>query len=124
MTELINIQFNMFAIATFLGVLMGFSYDVLRCIRRIIVHNLLFISLEDFIYWFAWTIIVLNSVAEYNYGQLRIYIFVTMLLGFCVYKTTIGWVLMRFFNYMWCSIEKCLHNANKFLKKNRNNSKI
>lgn len=124
MTQLINIQLNMLVIALLLGALMGLTYDGLRCLRRILPHNLVFVSIEDFIYWFIWTLIVLDSIVSYNYGELRIYIFVALLVGFLLYRTTIGWVLMRLFNYMWCPVKKCLHNVKKNLKNKKNNSTI
>ncbi len=124
MTELINIQYDVLMLSLFLGGMMGLSYDLLRCLRRLVVHNLIFVSLEDFIYWFIWTILIIDSIVRYNYGELRIYIFVAMIAGFVVYRTTIGWVLMRVFDYIWCFIKNCLHNANKNLKKRKNNSKI
>jgi len=68
--------------------------------------------------------VIINSIVRFNYGEIRIYIFVFLFVGFMMYKTTIGWVLMKIFNYMWCRIKNCLHNAKKTLKKTRNNSKI
>lgn len=114
----------MLIVSLILGALMGASYDMMRCIRRIVPHGLIFVSIEDFIYWFAWTMIVIDSIVEYNYGEIRIYIFVALLVGFAIYKTTIGWVFMRLFNYIWCPIKNCLHNAKKNLKNRKNNSKI
>lgn len=118
MTELINAQINMFGLSLILGALMGASYDVIRSIRRIVPHNLFFLSMEDFIYWFTWTIKVTDSIFRYNYGELRIYIFIGLILGFCVYKGTIGWVYMKIFNYIWGHIEKYIQNIKKNLKKN------
>lgn len=124
MTELINVQFIMLVISLGLGALMGFTYDLLRCVRRILNHNLVFLSLEDFLYWFIWTLIVLEAIVRYNYGELRVYIFVGVFVGFLMYRTTIGWVFMKMFNYMWCMLKNCLHNAKKNLKNKQNNSKI
>ena len=124
MTELINIQFNMAVVAIVLGVIMGFSYDCIRCFRRVLSHNNVFISIEDFMYWFVWTWLVMDAIMCFNYGQLRAYIVVTLFLGFLIYKITIGWVFMKSFNYIWCPIKKCLHNAKKNLKNNENDSTI
>ncbi len=103
---------------------MGLTYDCLRCLRRMVVHNLLFVSIEDFVYWFIWTILVLDSIGYYNCGELRLFIFIGLLVGFMVYKTTIGWLIMKLFNYMWCPVKKCLHNTKKNLKNRLNNSKM
>lgn len=103
---------------------MGLTYDLLRCFRRIIPQSILFVSIEDFVYWFIWTLAIIDSIVTFNYGEIRIYIFVFLVVGYAVYKTTIGWVLMKLFNYIWYGIKNCLHNAKKTLKKKRNNSKI
>lgn len=124
MTELINVQANMLVVSIGIGAIMGLIYDIIRCIRRIVAHNLFFVSVEDFIYWFAMTLFVIDSIVSFNYGQLRIYIFIAIAFGFVVYRITIGWVLMKTFNYMWCPIKKCLHNIKKSLKINKKDSKI
>ena len=124
MTELINLQHQMLLVSLTLGVGMGLTYDLLRCFRRIIPQSLLIVSIEDFLFWFIWTMVIIDSIVRFNYGEIRIYIFLFLTVGFIVYKTTIGWVLMKVFNYMWYGIKNCLHNAKKNLKKTRNNSKI
>ncbi len=124
MTELINIQFNMAVVALVLGVIMGFSYDCIRCVRRIVRHNNVFIALEDFLYWFVWTWLVMDAIMCFNYGQLRVYIIISLALGFVVYKVTIGWLFMKIFNYIWCPLKKCLHNSKKTLKNNEKDSTI
>lgn len=107
-----------------LGALMGFTYDILRCVRRVVIHNIIFISIEDFIYWFVWTIVILSAISTYNWGELRLYIFLALLVGFIIYRYTIGWVVMRVFNYIWCPIKKCLEIIKKTLKKVIKKSKI
>lgn len=124
MTALVNSQFNMVTIALILGGLMGLSYDLIRCVRRIVPHNLFFLSVEDFVYWLVWTGIVLDSVSNYNYGELRLYIFVAMALGFLIYRGTIGWVLMKLFHYIWGMVKKCLEKLKNSLKNRMKNSKI
>lgn len=124
MTELIGAQVNMFVISMLLGVIMGITYDVIRCIRRMVSHNLFFLSLEDFAYWFIWTIVVANSIYQYNYGELRIYIFIGLILGFALYKGTIGWAFMKIFNYIWCNIKKYIQNIKNSLKKSSKKGNI
>lgn len=124
MTQLINLQHQMLLVSLILGGGMGLTYDLLRCFRRMIPQSLVFVSIEDFVYWFIWTLIIIDSIVKFNYGEIRIYIFVFLVVGFIMYKTTIGWVLMKIFNYIWYGIKNCLHNAKKTLKNNRNNSKI
>lgn len=124
MTALVNSQFNMAIMALVLGGLMGLSYDCIRCARRMVPHNLFFLSVEDFFYWLMWTWITLYAISNYNYGELRIYIFVSIVLGFLTYRCTIGWVLMKIFHYIWGFIKKNLQKLKNSLKKRMKNSKI
>ncbi len=116
MTELIDIQLGMLLVSLALGALMGFSYDIIRIFRRLINHNLFFVSVEDMIYWLVWTIIVLDKIYVYNYGQIRFYIIVGLMIGLLAYKYTIGWVLMKISNYMLC-------RTKIFFKKHKKNLK-
>lgn len=116
MTELIHTQLDMAIISLIIGALMGFSYDIIRIFRRMVSHNLFFVSLEDVIYWFIWTIITLDKIYTYNYGMLRIYIIIGLLMGFIIYRYTIGWVLIKFTDYMLCTVKKLLKKAKNMLK--------
>lgn len=124
MTDLVNSQFNMVTISLMLGGMMGLSYDAIRCFRRMVSHNLFFLSVEDFLYWLIWTVIVLDAICGYNYGELRLYIFVAMTLGFVIYRGTIGWALMRLFHYIWCPVKKTIQKIKNCLKKQKKNSRI
>ena len=95
MTQLINLQQQMLLVSLILGGGMGLTYDLLRCFRRMLPQSLVFVSIEDFVYWFIWTLIIIDSIVKFNYGEIRIYIFVFLVVGFMMYKTTIGWVLME-----------------------------
>ena len=41
-----------------MGILITVLYDVLRIVRRIIPHNIVAVSLEDFLYWIFCSILV------------------------------------------------------------------
>ena len=90
MYELVYSQENMFFISFFLGVMMGVTYDVLRGLRRVFSHNIFYICVEDIIYWFAWTIVLIYAVQTYNSGIIRIYIFLAILIGLLIYLLTIS----------------------------------
>ena len=124
MTEMVDSQFNMMIIALILGVNMGLTYDVIRCTRRIFIHNIFFVSLEDFIYWLIWTITLLDEISEYNDGELRAYIFIFIIIGFAIYKATFGWLIMKIADCIIGQCKKHLKKIKKNLKKTRKNSII
>ena len=103
---MIDIQMNMFCISIFLGAGMGIVYDLVRIIRRIIKHNNFFIGLEDIIFWIVWAFVVIDGIHIYNNGELRIYIFLGLFIGFLIYKNTIGWVIWKCISHILCWLKK------------------
>lgn len=124
MQELILEQRNMFVISLILGAGMGFVYDWLRCLRRIIPHNNFFIALEDIIYWLFWTYAIIDCIHQYNYGSLRGYVFLGIAAGALSYLATISCFLMFCISHILYVIKKCSKKMNKLLKKGVKKVKI
>lgn len=116
MQELILVQGNMFVISLLLGAGMGFVYDWLRCLRRMIVHNNVFIALEDIIFWLFWTYFIIDSIHQYNYGSLRGYVFLGIAVGAVLYLTTISCLLMFVISNILYVTKKHLKKVKKMLK--------
>ncbi|MBE5895367.1 MAG: hypothetical protein E7285_06835 [Lachnospiraceae bacterium] len=75
------------------SMLMAF-YDVFRIFRRVIPHNLFWISLEDFIYWVSCTILVFLVLHEENYGKWDYAVILAALTGMLSYRYLVGkWVV-------------------------------
>ena len=63
---------NLFLLhSTILGVYLAFVYDTIRIFRRLISHNIFFISLEDVIYWIYLAAEVLLLMYRESNGMLR-----------------------------------------------------
>lgn len=124
MQELILVQRNMFVISLILGAGMGFVYDWLRCIRRMIPHNNLFIALEDIIFWLSATYIVIDCIHQYNNGSLQGYVFLGIAVGAILYHYTISCWLMFLISHILYTVKKCSKKINKLLKKGVKKVKI
>lgn len=69
-------------------------YDVFRIFRRVIPHNLLWISLEDFLYWVSCTILVFLVLHEENYGKWDYAVILAAFAGMLSYRHLVGkWVV-------------------------------
>ena len=99
---MIDIQLNMFCLCIVYGAGMGITYDVVRMFRRIVSHKNFFIGLEDFVFWVIWAIITVDGIHVYNSGELRVYVFLGIVLGIVIYIYTIGWVIRKILSYMLC----------------------
>lgn len=73
-----------------LGVIITFVYDGFLILRRLIKHNIFFISLEDFIFWIACAISVFYVLYEENNGILRWFAVAGAGLGMIAYKKTLS----------------------------------
>lgn len=55
-----------------MGILITVLYDLLRILRRILPHNILAISLEDFLYWIVCSLLVfamlIREITGYSDG--------------------------------------------------------
>lgn len=124
MQELILVQRNMFVISLFLGAGMGFVYDWLRCLRRMISHNNVFIALEDIVFWLFWTYVIIDSIHQYNYGSIRGYVFLGIAAGAMLYLNTISCLLMFIISHILYVIKKCSKKIKKMLKNRAKRVKI
>ncbi len=73
-----------------MGIIITFIYDFILICRRLVRHNLFFISLEDFIFWVTCAIAVFYMLYEENNGILRWFAVFGAALGMMVYKLIIG----------------------------------
>lgn len=73
-----------------MGIIITFIYDFVLIWRRLVRHNLFFISLEDFVFWVTCAIAVFYMLYEENNGILRWFAVFGAALGMMVYKLIIG----------------------------------
>lgn len=117
MTEFIALQYNVFVVFLYVGAGLGFLYDIIRCFRRLIKHNIFFVSIEDICFWMMSAIVVLHEIQIYNNGELRIYILLSGILGFIVYHYTISCVFVWTISYILLLVKKTVKKLKKMLKK-------
>ena len=98
--------------AILLGVFIVFVYDLLRILRRIIPHNILWISIEDILFWgFCATEVFLLMYHESN-GTMRWFAVLGALTGMAVYYYTISRFLVK---YVSLFLKKVLQTLGKLL---------
>ncbi len=84
-------QDNIFLLHAFiLGIGVTFVYDCIRIFRRIIPHNVFWISAEDLCFWFVCAIQVFLLMHEESNGELRWFAVLGALTGMLIYKKTIS----------------------------------
>ena len=95
-----------------MGVIITFVYDFILIGRRVVKHNLFFISLEDFVFWAACAVTVFYMLYKENNGILRWFAVFGAALGMLLYKRTVSG---RFVRLMSLFIKKEIHIIHKVL---------
>ena len=70
-------------------------YDCLRLFRRILPHGIIWISVEDFLYWLVSGIMIFLLLYYRNDGAMRLYILLGIACGALIYYFTLGRILFR-----------------------------
>lgn len=82
-----------FGISVVVGMALFLLYDFFRILRRIVKHGILWISIEDIIYWLICTVTVFLLLYHENDGRIRGYALGGILIGMGIYYL----LLSRFF---------------------------
>lgn len=110
------------------GVLLTFTYDWLRVLRRAIPHKPVWVSLEDLFFWLIWGVAVFLWMYRISNGGMRWYAVAGAMLGIYLYKKLLSGpfvkisagilermikilcrvlaVLLRPFGYLWKQLGK------------------
>ena len=77
----IEAELSAFLQAVLAGNLLYLVYSVLRVVRRIIKHNLFWVSLEDILYWLSTGIYLFIRIYQTSSGIIRWYFVLGVLVG-------------------------------------------
>ena len=91
-----------------MGLVITFAYDWVLIFRKLFTHGRFFMSVEDFVYWFACGIGVFYMLYRESNGILRWFAVVGAALGMLTYKAIIK---NRFVNI----VSKCIHKIMWFV---------
>lgn len=108
----LNILFEVsFLFHSFLmGISITVIYDVLRILRRVILHSLWVVSLEDLLYWIGCSVWIFRMLCRENNGILRWFAVAGAMAGMFLYKKTLGNIFVQYFSLL---ISYLLHLVEK-----------
>ena len=105
---------NLFLLhSAILGVYLAFVYDTVRIFRRLISHNIFFISLEDVIYWIYLAAEVFLLMYRESNGMLRWFAVLGAGTGIFLYKKLLG---RYYVHYVSRFLQKILYRIRRFCK--------
>lgn len=95
------------------GILLTVFYDVIRVIRRMISHGIVWISLEDFVYGIVAGSWLFLKVCQVNDGIIRFYMILGIAAGVLLYRLSLGRLMMRWLTKWIRCVRKRLKSAAK-----------
>ena len=87
---MITNQAYLFIIFIVDGILIGLLFDLFRISRKVIKTNDIITYIEDILFWILTGIIILYSIFVFNNGELRLFMFLGIILGAITYMLFIS----------------------------------
>lgn len=87
---MISNQASLFLIFTLEGSIIGLIFDIFRILRRSFKTSDIITYIEDVLFWLITGILILYSIFIFNYGEIRFFMFVGILLGAMFYMLLIS----------------------------------
>lgn len=108
-----EIELALFGLAVMSGIGLLVLYDILRIIRRIIPHGIIWISIEDLLYWAFVGSWLFLKVCQVNNGIIRGYMIIGMLAGIVLYYFLFSRTIMKYLTKWIIYIKKRLKRMSK-----------
>lgn len=89
-------QAILFLIYVMTGVIIGFIFDLFRSLRKSIKTSNIATYIEDILFWIIVGFIIINTILKFNYGELRLYIFIGLIFGAMIYFLTLSKIIVKF----------------------------
>lgn len=86
--------------ALLMGIFITFVYDLLRILRRVIPHNIFWISVEDLVFWGFCAVEVFLLMYHVSNGTLRWFAVLGALLGMFLYTKMLSRFLVKYISML------------------------
>ena len=91
----INQQAFLFLTCVKTGIMMAMLYDLIRVLRKIVNHPNWVVQVEDFLYWVMCGYFAFTMIYWRNFGQIRGFVFLGILIGGVLYFATVSKVFVK-----------------------------
>lgn len=97
-----------FLVFSLTGVTIGVLFDFFRILRRTIKTSNIITYIEDVLFWILTGLLVLYNIWYFNNGEIRVYMFLGIILGVLIYMSTLSNILIQIFSKILQIIIKIL----------------
>lgn len=106
-------QAYLFLIFSLTGVEIGILFDFFRILRRTIKTGNIVTYIQDILFWILTGILVLYNIWYFNNGEIRIYMFLGIIIGTLIYMSTLSNIFVKLFTKILSMIIKALERPFK-----------
>lgn len=101
-------QAYLFLVFSMTGVAIGILFDFFRILRRSIKTSNFITYIEDVLFWILTGLLVLYNIWYFNNGEIRIFMFLGIILGVLIYMSTLSSILIKIFSKILQTLIKVL----------------
>ena len=101
-------QAYLFLVFSLTGVTIGVLFDFFRILRRAIKTANIITYIEDVLFWILTGILILYNIWYFNNGEIRVYMFLGIILGVLIYMSTLSNIVVKLFTRILGTIIKVL----------------
>ena len=115
MSEQVYNQISCLLLFILIGILIGLIFDFFRILRRSFKTNTIITAIEDILFWLISGFILLFAVFILNNGEIRLYMFFSLIFGLYIYLVTLSKILIKYLVNIICFFKKILSVPIKFI---------
>ena len=101
-------QAYLFLVFSLTGVEIGILFDFFRILRRTIKTGNIVTYIQDILFWILTGILVLYNIWYFNNGEIRVYMFLGIIIGTLIYVSTLSNIFVKLFTRILNTIIKVL----------------
>lgn len=101
-------QAYLFIVFSLTGVVIGLLFDFFRILRRSFKTSNIITYFEDVLFWILTGVLILYNVWYFNNGEIRIYMFLGIIMGVLIYMLTLSNIIISLLSKILNSIVKVL----------------
>lgn len=124
MGALVQWELQYIAVTVTVGIGLAVLYDCLRIWRRLIPHGIVWLSVEDILFWMAASLITFMVCFVEDAGNIRWFAVAGKVIGALMYHCTVGQFLVKYVSFIllfpFRIVKKALKNLAKSFKISRN----
>ena len=88
-------QAYLFLVFSLTGVIIGILFDIFRSLRKCFKTSDIITYIEDVLFWVLTGIIILYSIWYFNNGEIRLFMFIGIIMGVLIYVLTLSNILSK-----------------------------